>query len=153
MTSFNLLLINGPNLNLLGKREPHHYGQVSLNDIETQLKQQAHANGHQIICFQSNAEHLLIDRIHQAAREHIDFILINPAAFTHTSVALRDALAAVNIPFIEIHMSNIHKREYFRKHSYFSDLASGTIVGFGSFSYLLALDAAIDYLSLNRLTP
>lgn len=152
MESFNLLLINGPNLNLLGTREPDLYGRASLKDIEIQLKQRAHTTGHQINFFQSNAEHLLIERIHQTTNEQIDFILINPAAFTHTSVALRDALSAVNIPFIEIHMSNVYKREPFRKHSYFADLASGIIVGFGSLSYLLAFDAAINYLNLKKPT-
>jgi len=143
-----LLLLNGPNLNLLGVREPGHYGHETLPMICDRLAQQAAASGHQLSSFQSNAEHELIDRIHAAREQQIAYILINPAAFTHTSVALRDALAAVAIPFIEIHLSNVHAREPFRRHSYFSDRAEGVISGFGALSYELALQAA-----LHRLTP
>ena len=136
-----ILLINGPNLNLLGTREPEVYGRTTLADIETDLTARAAAAGHTLECVQSNAEHTLVDRI-QAARSEVDFILINPAAFTHTSVALRDALAAVAIPFIEIHISNPHAREPFRHHSYFTDLAVGIVAGLGPIGYGLALAAA-----------
>ncbi|RDE19935.1 type II 3-dehydroquinate dehydratase [Motiliproteus coralliicola] len=139
----NLLVLNGPNLNLLGTREPHIYGATTLDDIAANLQQQAQASGHRLESFQSNAEHELIGRIHRARDEQIDFILINPAAFTHTSVAIRDALAAVAIPFIEIHLSNVHQREPFRHHSYFSDLAVGVICGLGAQGYELALQAAL----------
>jgi len=142
-----ILLINGPNLNLLGTREPDVYGATTLNDIEQRLLQLSGAAGHQLACFQSNAEHLLIDRIHQARAEDIDFILFNPAAYTHTSVAIRDALAGVAIPFIEIHLSNVHQREPFRHHSYFSDLAVGVICGLGAQGYELALQAAFTRLT------
>lgn len=138
-----LLVLHGPNLNLLGAREPDIYGRETLADINNRLAQRAQAAGHELAWFQSNAEHELIGRIHQARDEQIAFILINPGAFTHTSVALRDALAAVAIPFIELHMSNVHAREPFRHHSYLSDLAVGVIGGFGSDSYRLALDAAM----------
>ncbi|MDP1573558.1 MAG: type II 3-dehydroquinate dehydratase [Coxiellaceae bacterium] len=141
-----ILTIHGPNLNLLGIREPLHYGKERLEDINNQLIQQAITMGYILTTFQSNAEHELIDRIHQALNEQVDFIIINPAAFTHTSVALRDALLAVNIPFIEVHLSNIYKREPFRQHSYFSDSAVGTIGGFGGNSYQLALQAVHNYL-------
>ena len=137
-----LLVLHGPNLNLLGAREPEIYGRETLADINNQLAQRAQAAGHELAWFQSNAEHELIGRIHQARDEQVDYILINPGAFTHTSVALRDALAAVAIPFIELHMSNVHAREPFRHHSYLSDLAVGVICGFGSDSYRLALEAA-----------
>ncbi|GLQ45019.1 3-dehydroquinate dehydratase [Dyella lipolytica] len=137
-----LLVLHGPNLNLLGAREPDIYGRETLADINNRLAQRAQAVGHELAWYQSNAEHELIGRIHQARDEQIAFILINPGAFTHTSVALRDALAAVAIPFIEVHMSNVHAREPFRHHSYLSDLAVGVICGFGSDSYRLALDAA-----------
>ena len=137
----NLLLLNGPNLGLLGTREPGIYGKSTLADIETLLKGQATALGHQLEVFQSNAEHALLERIH-AARGKVDFILFNPAAFTHTSVALRDALLAVAIPFIEVHLSNVAAREDFRQRSYFADIAAGTIAGFGVASYELALVAA-----------
>jgi 3-dehydroquinate dehydratase II len=137
-----LLVLHGPNLNLLGAREPDIYGRETLADINNRLAQRAQAAGHELAWYQSNAEHELIGRIHQARDEQIAFILINPGAFTHTSVALRDALAAVAIPFIEVHMSNVHAREPFRHHSYLSDLAAGVICGFGSDSYRLALDAA-----------
>jgi 3-dehydroquinate dehydratase-2 len=138
-----LLVLHGPNLNLLGVREPDIYGRETLADINNQLAQRAQAAGHELAWYQSNAEHELIGRIHQARDEQIAAILINPGAFTHTSVALRDALAAVGIPFIELHMSNVHAREPFRRHSYLSDLAIGVICGFGSGSYRLALDAAL----------
>jgi len=136
------LVINGPNLNLLGEREPEHYGADSLNDINTRLQQLATDNGDDLLTFQSNAEHELVERVHTARKENIDFIIINPAAFTHTSIALRDAFAAVEIPFIEIHLSNVHAREEFRKHSYLSDLAQGVISGLGAIGYELALQAA-----------
>jgi 3-dehydroquinate dehydratase-2 len=134
-----ILTIHGPNLNLLGTREPMHYGSDRLEDINNLLLQQAIDEGHLLLAFQSNAEHELINRIHQARLEQVDAIIINPAGFTHTSVALRDALLAVNIPFVEVHLSNIHAREPFRKHSYFSDIALGVISGFGGNSYCLAL--------------
>jgi 3-dehydroquinate dehydratase-2 len=140
-----ILLINGPNLNLLGTREPEVYGRTTLADIESDLAARAEAAGHTLECVQSNAEHVLVDRI-QAARGQVDFILINPAAFTHTSVALRDAMAAVAIPFIEIHISNPHAREPFRHHSYFTDLAVGIVAGLGPIGYGLALAAAIQRL-------
>jgi 3-dehydroquinate dehydratase-2 len=142
----SLLLINGPNLNLLGSREPEIYGLESLPDIESKLTEAAAEKGIPLLSFQSNAEHEIIDRIHTAQKDGTQFILINPAAFTHTSVAIRDALAGVSIPFIEIHLSNPHAREPFRKHSYFSDLAVGIIAGFGVNSYSMALDSAITYL-------
>ena len=144
-----LLVLHGPNLNLLGVREPDIYGRETLADINNQLAQRAQAAGHELAWYQSNAEHELIGRIHQARDEQIATILINPGAFTHTSVALRDALAAVGIPFIELHMSNVHAREPFRHHSYLSDLAIGVICGFGSASYRLALDAALSKLESN----
>lgn len=140
-----LLVLHGPNLNLLGTREPGIYGHATLADIDTDLTERATAAGHVLESFQSNAEHALVDRI-QAARGEIDFILINPAAFTHTSVAVRDALAAVGIPFIEVHLSNPHRREPFRHTSYFTDLAVGVVAGFGPLSYGLALAAAIRQL-------
>ena len=138
------LVLHGPNLNLLGQREPEIYGATTLQDINNRLQQQAQAAGHQLDCLQSNAEHELVDAI-QSARQTFDFILINPAAFTHTSVAIRDALAAVAIPFIEIHLSNVHRRETFRQHSYFSDIAVGVICGLGAQGYELALQAAITH--------
>ena len=140
-----ILLINGPNLNLLGTREPEVYGRTTLADIEADLTARAQAAGHTLTCVQSNAEHVLVDRV-QASRGQVDFILINPAAFTHTSVALRDALAAVAIPFIEIHISNPHAREPFRHHSYFTDLAVGIVAGLGPIGYGLALAAAVQRL-------
>lgn len=142
----NILVLNGPNLNLLGTREPGIYGTVTLADITLELQQQAIQQGQRLSTFQSNAEHELIDRIHRARDEQVDFILINPAAFTHTSIAIRDALAGVAIPFIEIHLSNVHQREPFRQHSYFSDLALGVICGLGAQGYELALQAAIRHL-------
>lgn len=141
-----ILVLNGPNLNLLGTREPGHYGSDTLADIESRLRQQAEALGGELNFFQSNAEFELVDRIHQAARDKVDFILINPAAFTHTSVALRDALLGVNIPFIEVHLSNVFAREGFRHHSYLSDVAVGVISGLGAQGYELALQAAIRQL-------
>ncbi len=136
-----ILLLNGPNLNLLGTREPSHYGQDTLDTICQKLTQIAQSKGHQLHCFQSNAEHQLIDQIHQAREQKIEHIIFNPAAYTHTSIALRDALLAVDIPFIEVHLSNVHAREPFRKHSYFSDIAAGVISGLGTQSYELALAA------------
>lgn len=138
-----ILVLNGPNLNLLGTREPEVYGKLTLADIDARLKQMATSSGHELESFQSNAEATLIERIHLAGREGIKFILINPAAFTHTSVALRDAILGVKIPFIEVHLSNVHARESFRHHSYFSDIAVGTVVGLGAQGYELALQAAI----------
>jgi 3-dehydroquinate dehydratase-2 len=140
-----VLVLHGPNLNLLGTREPQIYGGQTLKDIESRLEAQAAAAGIKLDSFQSNSEAELIERIHQARLVGVDFILINPAAFTHTSVALRDALAAVCIPFIEVHLSNIHAREPFRRHSYFSDLAVGTICGLGARSYEYALAHAIAH--------
>lgn len=138
-----ILVLHGPNLNLLGSREPDTYGRLTLEQINQQLLEQAKARGHHLQYLQSNAEYELIDRIQRARSEGIDLILFNPAAFTHTSVALRDALLAVAIPFIEVHLSNVHCRESFRHHSYFSDIAEGVIVGLGADGYRLALDAAL----------
>ena len=138
-----LLLLNGPNLNLLGTREPEVYGYTTLADIETELTALAAAAGHRLHCLQSNAEHVLVERIHAARQEKVECILINPGAFTHTSIALRDALTGVAIPFIELHLSNVHAREPFRQHSYLSDKAVGVITGFGVESYRLALQAAV----------
>ena len=142
-----ILLLNGPNLNMLGSREPEKYGARSLSDIVSNLMQEAEKLGVKLSHFQSNAEHELIDRIH-AAQGNVDYILINPAAFTHTSVALRDALLAVSIPFIEIHLSNIYARESFRHHSYFSDISSGVICGLGAEGYSFALQAAVNRVQL-----
>lgn len=141
-----ILVLNGPNLNLLGTREPEHYGRDTLDDIRTRLEQQAEGAGHRLNFHQSNAEHELVDWIHEAYQEGTEFILINPAAFTHTSIALRDALAGTRIPFIEVHLSNVHAREPFRTHSYLSDIAVGTIAGLGAQGYELALQAAIHRL-------
>lgn len=141
-----IVVIHGPNLNLLGQREPTHYGKKTLAEIDCALSAQAESAGHRLHTFQSNAEHQLIERIHQCGQEKVRFIIINPAAFTHTSIAIRDALAAVAIPFIETHLSNIHAREPFRNESLFSDLAVGVISGFGEQSYYMALTAAINYL-------
>ena len=141
-----LLVLHGPNLNLLGTREPEVYGHAMLAEIDGDLKARASAAGHVLESFQSNAESDLVDRVQAARHDDTDFIVINPAAFTHTSVALRDALAAVAIPFIEVHLSNPHAREPFRHTSYFSDLAVGVIAGFGPLSYGLALAAAIQRL-------
>ncbi|QIB65999.1 type II 3-dehydroquinate dehydratase [Kineobactrum salinum] len=141
-----ILVLHGPNLNLLGEREPAIYGSTTLDDINRRLAALATEHGHHLLAMQSNAEYELIERIHDARHEGINFILINPAAFTHTSVALRDALAAVEIPFIEIHLSNTHAREPFREHSYFSDRAEGVICGFGAQGYEFGLQAAMSRL-------
>jgi len=138
-----VLVLNGPNLNLLGRREPEHYGRRDLASIDAELQRQAAAAGHQLESFQSNAEHLLVERIHRALDEGVAFIIINPAALTHTSIALRDALLAVRIPFIEVHLSNVQARESFRHHSYLSDVALGVISGLGPQGYELALRAAL----------
>jgi len=138
-----ILVLHGPNLNMLGTREPEVYGKETLDDINTRLSDTCLAAGHHLLHLQSNAEYELIERIHDARREGINFIIFNPAAFTHTSIALRDALLAVDIPFIEVHLSNVYKRESFRHHSWFSDIALGTITGLGSQSYDLALQAAL----------
>jgi 3-dehydroquinate dehydratase-2 len=142
-----LLLLNGPNLGLLGEREPGVYGSATLADIEARLASLAAAGGHTLTAFQSDAEHELVRRIHSAREDGTDFILFNPAAFTHTSVALRDSLLAVDIPFVEIHLSNVAAREDFRQRSYFADIAVGTIAGFGITSYELALTAALNHLA------
>lgn len=141
-----ILVLHGPNLNLLGSREPEVYGRNTLADINAELAELAQAAGHELAWCQANAEHQLIERVHQARDEQVAFILINPAGYTHTSIALRDALLAVAIPFIEVHLSNVHAREVFRHHSYFSDVAVGVICGFGADSYRLALSAAIHRL-------
>ncbi len=138
-----LLLINGPNLDLLGQREPGVYGSTSLADIEARCGEIAGELASSLESFQSNAEHEIVDRIHRAASDGIDCIIINPAAFTHTSVAIRDALLAVSLPFIELHLTNTQARESFRHHSYLSDVASGTIAGFGPFGYEMAVRAAV----------
>jgi 3-dehydroquinate dehydratase-2 len=138
-----ILVLHGPNLNLLGTREPEVYGRTTLADIHVMMEARAHADGVQIESFQSNSEGGLIDRVQAAGAEGIEFIIINPGGYTHTSVALRDALAGVTIPFIEVHLSNIHARESFRHHSYFSDIAVGVICGLGAQGYALALDAAL----------
>ncbi|GAA0719072.1 type II 3-dehydroquinate dehydratase [Dokdonella soli] len=143
----NILVLHGPNLNLLGTREPALYGHATLAAIDADLAHTAQAAGHALTSLQSNAEHVLVERVQAAAQDGTDFILINPAAFTHTSIALRDALAAVAIPFIEVHLSNVHAREPFRRHSYFSDFAVGVIAGFGADSYRFALDAALRRLA------
>lgn len=142
-----LLLLNGPNLNLLGTREPEVYGATRLDDIEANCIDAAHELGHTLECFQSNAEHELVDRVQRAATESVAFILLNPGAFTHTSVALRDAFTGTDLPFIEVHLSNIHRREPFRHHSYFSDVAVGVIAGLGAQGYELAYQAAVRWLA------
>ena len=142
-----LLLLNGPNLNLLGMREPGIYGADTLESIERRAAEVAREAGHELSAFQSNAEHELIDRIHRAPADGVAFLVFNPGAFTHTSVALRDAITAVKLPFIEVHLSNVHAREPFRKHSYFSDIAVGVIAGLGAFGYELALRAAARQLA------
>jgi len=142
-----ILVLHGPNLNLLGEREPEIYGRTTLAQIDADLAAIAQASGNEIATFQSNAEDQLIDRVQHARTDGTAMILINPAGFTHTSVALRDALAAVAIPFIEVHLSNVHAREAFRRHSYFSDLAVGVIAGFGADSYRFALEAALARLA------
>jgi 3-dehydroquinate dehydratase-2 len=141
----NILCLSGPNLNLLGRREPDKYGTATLGGIERKLDTQAAIAGAKLTFFQSNSESALVDRIQQAAQESVDFILINPAAYTHTSVAIRDALAAIAIPFIEVHLTNIHAREPFRHRSYLSDLAVGVVSGLGPQSYELALTYALDH--------
>lgn len=146
----HLLLINGPNLNLLGQREPGIYGGQSLTDIEAALGARAQDLGHRLQAFQSNAEHEIVERIHAAAGEGVDFILFNPGAFTHTSIAIRDALLGVAIPFIEVHLSNTFARESFRRQSYFSDIAAGSIVGLGGYGYELALLGAHALLGRNQ---
>ena len=137
-----ILLLNGPNLNLLGAREPKIYGSASLESIETKLEELARARGHSLVAFQSNAEHELIAKIHAAKRDGIAFVIINPAGYSHTSIALRDAFLAVAVPFIEVHLSNVFAREIFRQHSYLSDIAVGCIFGLGPIGYELALEAA-----------
>jgi len=141
-----ILVLHGPNLNMLGEREPDIYGKETLGDINRSLEQVALERGHHLLSMQSNAEYELVERIQDARHEGVNFILINPAAFTHTSVAIRDALAAVAIPFIEIHLSNVHAREDFRKQSYFSDIAQGVICGLGAQGYQLGLQAALNLL-------
>ncbi len=136
-----LLLLNGPNLNLLGTREPAIYGAATLADIEAGLTARAAGLGHELTCFQSNHEGQLVDRVHAAKREGVAYLIVNLGAYTHTSIALRDALLGVGIPFVEVHLSNVHAREAFRHHSYFSDIAAGVIVGLGPIGYDLALQA------------
>jgi len=147
MTEKSILVLHGPNLNLLGLREPTHYGHLSLDQINTQLLSRAKDAQLQLETFQSNSESELIDKIQKIAVNPISFLIINPAAFTHTSIAMRDALSAVKVPFIEVHLSNIYAREAFRQHSYFTDIAIGVISGLGSHGYQLALDFAIEYCS------
>lgn len=139
-----ILVLNGPNLNLLGTREPDVYGTETLDDINARLTAQAQAAGHDATMFQSNAEHLLVERIHAARQQGVAFIIFNPGAFTHSSIALRDALLGVDIPFIEVHLSNVFARESFRQHSYLSDVAVGVISGLGALGYELALQAAVQ---------
>ncbi len=141
-----ILVLNGPNLNLLGSREPAVYGYTTLAEIEGGLRERAARAGVSLDCLQSNSELALIERVHRARTDGTRFIVINPGAFTHTSVALRDALAAAAVPFVEVHLSNVHAREAFRRHSYFSDLAVGVIAGFGPAGYAMALDAVLDRL-------
>jgi len=145
-----ILLINGPNLNLLGSREPDHYGRETLAAIEERLKIQAASRDAVLESFQSNAEHELVDRVQALRLQAVDFVILNPGAFTHTSISLRDALLAVAVPFIEVHLSNVHAREPFRKHSYFSDIAAGSIAGLGAQGYELALAAALERLDGSR---
>jgi 3-dehydroquinate dehydratase II len=144
-----VLVVHGPNLNMLGTREPEIYGSTTLAEIDAEMARFAAGCDVDLSSFQSNAEHALIERIQQAASDGTDWIVINPAAYTHTSVALRDALAAVGLPFIEVHLSNPDRREGFRRHSYFSDLAVGTIAGFGADSYLLALQAVVNRIDVS----
>ena len=143
----SIIVINGPNLNLLGEREPEIYGSQTLEDINAVLQEQAKTAGLEIAFLQSNAEHELVERIHRAKKDGVNFIILNPGAFTHTSISLRDALLGVEIPFIEVHLSNVHARENFRKHSYLSDIAKGCIVGLGAQGYELALQAACRQIS------
>jgi len=142
-----LLVLHGPNLNLLGSREPELYGSDTLADIDARLAAAAQARGHELQCLQSNAEHELIDAVHRAREREVAAIVINPGAFTHTSIALRDALLAVAIPCYEVHLSNVHAREPFRRHSYLSDIAVAVLAGFGAVGYEFALQAAMDRLS------
>ena len=146
----SVLLINGPNLNLLGSREPGVYGATSLTEVEARLSELATELGHELATFQSNAEHEIVERIQKAQADKVDFILLNPGAFTHTSIAMRDALLAVNILFIEIHLSNVFAREEFRHKSYFSDIAAGCLFGLGAYGYELALLAASRQLSEDK---
>ena len=139
-----ILLLNGPNLNLLGRREPEKYGSVTLEQIENELSQKCASYGIELICYQSNHEGDLVYKIHQAAREEVDAVIINPGAYTHTSIAIRDAFLSVNIPFIEVHLTNIFAREPFRHHSYLSDIARGCIIGLGYKGYLLAAEYLIN---------
>lgn len=149
----NILVLHGPNLNLLGTREPEHYGSLTLDAINGQLTTLATTLGHDLSIFQSNSESELIDTIHASLLNETRFMIFNPAAFTHTSIALRDALLAVNIPFVEVHLSNIYRREAFRQHSYFRDIAVGTMSGFGAEGYALALRYAHEHLSKHTLKP
>ena len=142
-----ITVLNGPNLNLLGIREPGHYGNKTLADIRRLLEKKAAELNHKLDFYQNNAEHQIVELIHRAYENKVDFIIINPAAFTHTSVAIRDAFLATQIPFIEVHLSNVHAREPFRKHSYFSDIARGVICGLGATGYELALEAAHQILT------
>jgi 3-dehydroquinate dehydratase-2 len=141
-----ILVLHGPNLNMLGQREPEHYGSAGLDAIGARLEELAAGYGHTLTSFQSNAEHQLVERVQGASGDGVDFIIVNPAAFTHTSIALRDAFLASGIPFIEVHLSNIHRREEFRHHSYLSDIAVGVIAGLGPQGYELAFQAAVDQL-------
>jgi 3-dehydroquinate dehydratase-2 len=143
-----ILVLNGPNLNLLGRREPTHYGATTLGQIHSTLKDFAVKAGCELEAFQTNAEHELVEYVHGAGEQGFDFLIINPAALTHTSIALRDALLAVELPFIEVHLSNIYAREAFRQHSYFSDIAYGTISGFGAYGYEMALLAALRHFNV-----
>ena len=145
-----LLVLHGPNLNLLGTREPEIYGRATLADIDAELGSIAQRAGHELSSFQSNAEHALIERVHHARDDGTAFILINPGAFTHTSIALRDAFLSVQIPFVELHLSNVFAREEFRRHSYLSDIAVGLITGFGATSYRLAMEFAIERLGQGK---
>lgn len=142
----DVLVLHGPNLNLLGAREPEQYGSTTLAEIDRRLTERARATGHELAAFQSNAEHELVERVQRAAAEGTRFIVLNPAALTHTSIALRDALLATAIPFIEVHLSNVHAREAFRRQSYFADIAVGVISGLGAQGYELALEAALSKL-------
>jgi 3-dehydroquinate dehydratase-2 len=142
----DVLVINGPNLNTLGTREPEVYGTTTLADIEAAVIARGEAAGLSVACFQSNHEGEIVDRLHAARTEEVRFVIINPGAFTHTSVAIRDAFAAVAIPFVEVHISNVHAREAFRKHSYLSDLAVGVLTGFGAYGYTMAMDFVIGRL-------
>ncbi|MAZ24170.1 MAG: type II 3-dehydroquinate dehydratase [Porticoccaceae bacterium] len=141
-----ILILNGPNLNLLGTREPEVYGVTTLQDINKEMSLLATTLGHEVVCKQSNAEHELIEMVHETIKSSFDIIILNPGGYTHTSISLRDALLSVDIPFIEVHLSNVHNRENFRKHSYFSDIAKGTICGFGKQSYELAIQSVENVL-------